>query len=125
MHQLIEIKNAFVLTTAPNQTNSAIFLDLINHSDKELKLIGASTQNAELVELHTHKKEKGQMIMLKLQSILIKPHTTHKFESHGDHIMLLNLKKPISDKDKIDLILRFDDGSNFEIKNISAKSMLH
>ena len=40
----IEIKDAFIKQTPPNAVNSAIFLTIVNNTDKDISLIDAKTE---------------------------------------------------------------------------------
>lgn len=119
----IEVKDAFVKMSMPHAKNTAIFLNITNNSDKEIKLLGATCPLTKQVELHTHAMVDGKMEMRQVKDIVIKPHSTVELKPGGLHIMLFNLPKPVTLDTKTSVKLNFDNKEFVEIKNIPAKEL--
>lgn len=119
----IEISNIYAKPTPPNIKNTAIFLDIKNSSDKDIKLIKVSSSSAQSSELHTHKHIDEMMKMVKIDEILIPAKSHISLSPGGPHIMLINVKKPINEGDSVDATFEFDNGQNLLLKDIIAKKI--
>lgn len=120
--QDITIENAFVKVMPPSTKNSAVFLDLVNNTDKTISLISASSNISEKVELHTHIDEDGMKKMIKIDSIEVPAKSTVSLRPGGMHIMLFDVKKRISENDRINVKLVFDNNNTLE-SEVKAKDM--
>lgn len=116
----IKVTNAYSFETTSVQKNGAVFFEIENPGDADLKLVSAEADVSETVELHTHIMEDDKMMMRQVEAYDIPAGSTLKLEPMGHHIMLMNLKEPLSMdenagveelKGKFPLLLRFDDGS--------------
>lgn len=123
LNEFVIAENAFVRATS-STNNTAVFLNLSNHSTKDATIIGVASNVATKAELHTSKKEGVKITMQKLEEITIKPHNTHEFKPGGDHIMLMGLQKQLKEGDYINLIFYFKDGSQLIIDEIPVKSIM-
>lgn len=119
----LEVKGAFIKQTPPNAKNTAIFLTIVNNSDKNIALLGANSDFAKQVELHTHTMKNGKMEMLQVKDILIKAHSTVALKPGGLHIMLFDIKGPVVDTTKVNLKLNFDNKTSLEVKDIPSKKL--
>lgn len=90
--------------------NTAAYFTLMNHGP-EIKLVGVETVVAEEAQLHTLVDEGGVVKMKQLQSFTIPEHGNLELAPSGDHVMILGLKQPLNVGEKVDLTLKFDDGS--------------
>ena len=54
-HDGVHVENAYVLTSGPGAMSGAVFFEIVNHSTTSPdRLIAASSDAAQRVELHTH-----------------------------------------------------------------------
>jgi hypothetical protein len=105
----VKIENAWARANVVTENgNSAVFMDIINHSDGEDKLISATTDVCETVELHTHKKIGNIYQMRPIEAISLPKGKKVSLKPGGLHIMLLNLKKPLNEGDTIQVTLAFE-----------------
>ncbi|WP_374303895.1 copper chaperone PCu(A)C, partial [Paracoccus sp. (in: a-proteobacteria)] len=90
-----------------------------NDRDAECRLTGASSDAAELVELHTHSEVDGVMKMHKIEGgIAVPAGGDHALARGGDHVMLMGLAKPLSDGDTVALVLDFGDCGTRQVEAV-------
>lgn len=117
----IAIHHPTVKTTPPGITNSAAYFTLVNNGEKAITLIDVASDGAKLVEMHEHIKHNGTFKMQKMQPLTIPANSKANFEPGGNHIMFIDVTKPIKNGDKIDITLSFDDGTQKTITTVAKK----
>lgn len=118
----IQIENAYAREMPPQAPASAAFMQISNHNASAVKLIGAESDAAELVELHTHSNDNGVMRMRKVSDINIPSHGTVSLQPGGFHIMLINPKTAFKAGNHINLTLKFSNGEKQSMQ-VPIKSM--
>ncbi len=111
----VSVEDPYVRAVPPGQPNSAAFMSLRNATDQTCQLVGASSDVAEVVELHTHTMEDGMMRMRQVDHIELPAGETVSLKPGGLHIMLIGLKHKLVPDDEIRLTLKFSDGSEHEL----------
>jgi len=111
----VHFGKAYAYQTAAHQKNGAVFFKVQNLLDKDLKIVGASTDVAEMVELHTHSMDGGNMSMYPVDSFTLPAGETHELKPTGDHIMLMMLKRPLKIGEAFDVMVTLDTGEEFSI----------
>lgn len=103
----MQIHDAYA--TATPQTG-AIFLRIENHSPGDDRLVSASSDVAEMVELHTSKAgADGVMQMMPIDGgIAVPKGQKHELARGGDHVMLMGLTRKLTPGDKIDVTFTFE-----------------
>lgn len=105
-HDGLEIRDAYARSANPQ--TAAAFMVVENHRDVDCQLTGVSSDAADMVELHTHSEQDGVMKMHKIDGgIAIPAGGEHTLARGGDHVMLMGLKKPLTDGDIVALTLDF------------------
>ncbi|MFJ8688733.1 copper chaperone PCu(A)C [Micromonospora wenchangensis] len=95
---------------AADRGMTAAFGTLVNDSDADVTLTGATTAVSAL-ELHEMTMQDGTMVMRQKQGgIVIRAKGTHVLEPGGDHLMLMDLRQPVRAGDEITVTLTFADG---------------
>lgn len=94
-------------TTVPN---TAAYFTLMNHGP-EINLVAVETDVAEQAQLHTLVEEGGVIKMRQQAHFTIATHGNLALAPSGDHVMLLGLKQPLQIDQKVDLTLKFDNGT--------------
>ncbi|MFC3606781.1 copper chaperone PCu(A)C [Stutzerimonas tarimensis] len=89
----------------PTAANGAVYFVLVNHTDHPDRLVAASTDRAEVTELHSHVQADGLMRMEQAQEIEIPPRAELVFEPGGYHVMLLGLTQPLVAGERFNLTL--------------------
>jgi copper(I)-binding protein len=112
----IEIEGAYVRAVPPGQPNSAAFMTLRNEGDADHAVIGAHSDAAEVVELHTHVHDEGMMRMRQIERIDVAAGGMQTLEPGGLHMMLIGLQRQLQPGDIVSLTLEFDDGSSVDVE---------
>ena len=107
----IQIQHAYARAVPPGQPNSAAFMTLRNQGDAANAVVSASSPAAKVVELHTHTMDGGMMKMRKIEKIDLPAKGEAVLKPGGLHIMLIGLKQQLKPGMKVELTLKFADGS--------------
>lgn len=101
---------------AANTGMSAAFGNLTNKGEKDIAVTSVRTPASSALELHeTVANESGQMVMReKTGGFTIPAHGSLDLEAGGNHIMLMNIVKPLKAGDDTTFTLTFSDKSTYE-----------
>jgi len=103
----IMIEDAYARSSNPKV--AAAFMDLVNHSQPDDRLVGGSSDAAKRVELHTHIEEDGIMKMVHVEEgFSIAAGGTTQLERGGMHVMLMGLNAPLEQGDTLTVTLTFE-----------------
>ena len=105
------IHDAYVRLLPPSSKTTGAFLEIMNHTNKDVKLLKAESDFANKVEIHNHVKKDGMMKMLEVDSVLIKAGKVLAMKPGSYHIMLIGLKNSLKKDQKAKIKLTFDDGT--------------
>ena len=106
--------------------NSGAYGEIL--SNKDDRLIQASSSVAKIVELHQHINDNGVMRMRKVDTgFMIKSNESMVMTPGGYHIMLIGLHKPLKENTSMDLLLKFESGKTIDIAIpiVSIKKLHH
>lgn len=112
----IEVGDAWSRATAPSAPAGAVFVELMNHGDKADLLVGAKSDVAEQVQLHTHLMDKGVMKMRRVEAFEVAPGAPTVLQPGGNHIMLIGLKRPLVEGETFPVTLTFRDAGEIEVQ---------
>ena len=116
----INVDNVRARTSKPGANNSAIFMNIKNASNSDVKLIEVKSSVCKSTEMHTHKHENGMKSMVQVPDIEIAKKGETKLVPGGLHVMLMELKQPLKDGDKVDLWMKFSNGETITLDNINV-----
>lgn len=103
----LEISGAF-LRASPKVANAgAGFVTIKNSGAADDTLLGAEAGISKTVELHTHIKDGDVMRMRQVDSIAVPAGATAELKPGADHIMFINLNKPLAEGEKVAVTLVF------------------
>ncbi|MGP1358079.1 copper chaperone PCu(A)C [Roseicyclus sp.] len=107
-HMVIE--DAYARSSGAMAQSGAVFMSIYNHNDHADVLIGAESDVAERIELHTHiQSADGVMRMVEVEGgIPLGADETVLLERGGLHVMLLGLTRPLEHGDTFPLTLIFE-----------------
>jgi len=111
----ISINNGYVRSTIPGTSVSSAYMEILNNTNKEIKLIGASGEISDRIEIHQHIMEHDMMKMRQRESLLIEANDKVVLQPSGYHLMIFNLKKPLKAKEEISLTLHFLNAEDIKI----------
>ncbi|MGB2571049.1 copper chaperone PCu(A)C [Micromonospora citrea] len=95
---------------AADKGMTAAFGTLVNAGDTDVTITAASTEVSPM-ELHEMTMRDGKMVMQpKRSGIVIKARSEHVLQPGGDHLMLMNLTRPVQAGDELTVTLTFADG---------------
>ncbi len=113
----IRIDDPYFRTSGMMAHTGAAFFTIENESDTPDRLIGARSDVAKKVELHTHiAGEGGVMKMRPVEFIEVPAHGSHALRRGGDHVMFMGLTRKVKDGDMIELTLIFEKAGEITLK---------
>ena len=106
----IVVEDAYLLISRPNAPAAAVFMMLRNNSSTDDRLIGAASDLARRVEIHTHiADDDGVMRMREVEGGLRLPAGgMHMLQRGGDHVMLMGLTGGLEQGDMAEITLIFE-----------------
>lgn len=106
----IMIKDPYARSSTSMSKSGAAFMTIMNHSDQNDRVVGAATDAAAKVELHTHKEDaNGVMKMVEVEEgFPVAAGEMIQLKRGGDHVMLMGLTAPLEQGDMITLTLTFE-----------------
>lgn len=113
----ITVTDAWVREVPPASSVTAAYLKIENKGDEDDKLAGISTDVAGVAEIHvTSVDEKGVAKMEMQEELNIPGGEVVELKPAGAHIMLIDLKEPVTGKDKIELDLTFEKAGEIKVE---------
>ena len=106
----ITVIDAWTRATAPGAKIAAGYMTLKNAGKTPDKLLSASSPAAEKVETHVTVKEGDIFRMREVKGYDIPAGGSFELKPGGAHLMLVNVKAPLKEGDKVPLTLRFERG---------------
>lgn len=115
----IEIKDAWIRASAQG-SNTALFFEVMNNSNKPDTLFSAESKIAEVVEIHeTYKRENDMMGMRRVNFVVIPPKSAVKFQPRDLHVMLIELKNDLRINDNCEVVLKFKNAGKVKIDAVA------
>ncbi|MEL0437510.1 copper chaperone PCu(A)C [Phycobacter sp. K97] len=104
------VHDAYARVSTKMSASGAAFMQIMNHTGADDRLINARSDVAERVELHTHLSDaNGVMKMVHVEEgFAIPAGETHMLMRGGDHVMFLGLKETLHHGDMVPLTLVFE-----------------
>lgn len=96
-------------------SNSAAYMIIMNNSDTDNAIVGAATDVATTVELHTVEMDNGVMKMRPVEQIDVPANGQATLQPGGFHVMLLGIKQDLVEGDTVDLTLTFQNGEEITV----------
>lgn len=102
----VEVSGAWVRATVPGQMGTGAFMTLTSRDGA--RIVGAASPVAGIVEIHEMKMEGGVMRMRAIDAIELPAGQPVEFKPGGYHVMLLDLKRPLTAGEKVPLSLQIE-----------------
>ena len=100
---------------------TAIFGTLVNHSDKDITIIGFSTSlNAKVNQMHETVDGKMQEMS---SPLVVKAGESHELAPGGDHFMLMKMDNQIAPGESLNLKVELEGGEELDLGEIQTRSM--
>lgn len=110
----IEVKAPFARATPARV--GGVFMELKNTGSQPDRLIRAESAAARTVELHTHEKDGDVMRMRQIPAIDVAAQGETKLQPGGLHVMLIDLKQPLKEGEKVPLTLVFEKAGKVDLQ---------
>ena len=111
----LKIGQPYARATPPGAVAAGAFLRIENTGKLAERLLRASSPVAGVVELHEMTMEGNVMKMRAVSGIEIKPGATVALQPGGYHVMLLGLKQPLAQGERIPLTLTFEKAGSVDV----------
>ncbi|MGE3623781.1 MAG: copper chaperone PCu(A)C [Bdellovibrionales bacterium] len=112
----IRIGHVWTRATAGSSTTAAIYMPLLNAGKDADRLIGASSDDAEKIEIHESRSEGGIMKMEMQKAIDLEPNKPVALKPRGLHLMVFGLKQPIKEGEKFPVTLQFEKAGSVKVE---------
>ena len=103
----VVIRDGWVQEGPPSQKITAAYMVIENQTSIDISLKSASTDVAEVVELHKMELVDGMMKMHRVEGIDVPAGGTAELKPGGYHLMVIGLKKELKEGDKVTITLHF------------------
>lgn len=114
----IMIKDAYVRTAMKGAKSGAAFMQIMNHSDTDDRLVSVASEVAKKVELHTH-MDMGEGVMKMMhveEGFVIPAGGMHGLSRGGDHVMFMGLTKDMIQGESVEVTLTFEQAGNMVVQ---------
>lgn len=108
-------REAWVRVPAPSKDQTALYLELENHSAQNRAVVSAVSDAAEKVELHEMKMEGKMMRMSPVAQIDVPANGKASLKPGGFHLMMFGLKGRPAEGDTIRVTLKLDNGATVPV----------
>jgi copper(I)-binding protein len=114
----ITVDDPYARASSMMSSSGAAFMIIHNNGDSDDHLVGAASDIADKVELHTHKEDaNGVMRMIHVEEgFAIPAGGTIEMVRGGHHVMFLGLKEEMQQGDMIRVTLQFEKAGDVEIE---------
>jgi periplasmic copper chaperone A len=125
----ITVDNSYVREVIPGNNVTSAYMAINNGSDKDIMLVGATSDISPRVEIHAHAMEDGMMKMRQLASLNVSAKQSVFLQPMGFHLMMFEIDKPVKAGEIVTITLLFNDGSevklNAPVRSIKQKQHHH
>lgn len=108
-HAQVSVKDPWVRGTVAKQTATGAFMSLT--ADEDARLVSATSPVAEAVELHEMSMDGGVMRMRTIPALALPAGKRVELTPGSHHVMLIGLKRPLSQGDVVPLRLTIEKAS--------------
>ncbi len=111
------VEGSYLRSSLPSSTSAAAFLVLRNQTGRDDRLIGARSDLAGRVALHSHDEDaNGVMRMDEIEGgVPLADGQSHEFARGGDHLMFTKLDAPLEQGQLVTVTLVFEKAGEVEI----------
>ena len=111
----LKVEQLWARASLAGVRNGIVFGRLAVEGGATVELVSASTPVADHVEFHEHSMTSGVMTMRSLDGIKVEPGQTVTLQPGGMHMMLINLKQPLTAGESFPLTLKLADGDSMTV----------
>lgn len=107
----VAVRDGYVRAPIPGQNMAAAFMVISNDGDKPMQLVAVKSDVAAQLELHGHTHDNGIMRMRRVDSVAVPARGEVALAPGGLHLMLIDVRKPLVEKQQVAFTLVFGDGT--------------
>jgi periplasmic copper chaperone A len=112
----VKVENAWSRATPPGAKLAAGYLTIRNKGATADRLVSASSPAAARVETHVTVKEGDVLRMRQVKGYDIPAGGVLELKPGGAHLMLVNLKAPLKEGERVPLLLRFERSGEMKVE---------
>jgi periplasmic copper chaperone A len=125
----IEVTQAWMRATPPGAKVAAGYMTVRNKSAQPDRLVAATSLSAGAVQTHVHIKDGEILRMREVKGYDIPAKGALELRPGGAHLMLVDLKQPLKEGDKVPVTLRFERAGevkvDFRVEALTAQRPSH
>lgn len=106
-HSEVTAKDAWVRATVAQQKSTGAFFTLTSTTDA--RVVAVSSPAAKIAEIHETRARDGVMSMRAVEAIDLPAGKAVRLEPGGLHVMLMALKSPVAQGDKVPIVLTVEE----------------
>jgi copper(I)-binding protein len=104
----VEIEKPWIRATAPGAKSAAGYMVIRNNGAQADRLVGGASALAAKVETHVHVKDGEILRMREVKGFDVAAKGVFELKPGGAHLMLVDIKRPLKEGEKVPVTLRFD-----------------
>ena len=112
----VQVENAWIRPTAPGAKVAAGYMVIRNAGTVADKLVSVSSPVAEKVETHVTLKDGEILRMREVKGYEIPAKGAFELKPSGAHLMLVNIKAPLAQGQKVPALLRFEKAGEVKVE---------
>ena len=112
----VEIEKPWIRASAPGAKTAAGYMTLRNKSPQPDRLVGGASELAAKVETHVHIRDGEILRMREVKGYDIPARGSFELKPGGAHLMLVEIKRPLKEGEKVPLVLRFQNAGEVRIE---------
>jgi len=125
----VEIHEPWIRATPPGAKLAAGYMTIHNQAAQPDRLVGGSSPAAAKVETHVSVKDGDIMRMRQVKGYDIPAQGSFELSPNGAHLMLVDLKQPLKEGDKVPVTLKFEHAGEvnvqFQVRALAAAPPHH
>jgi len=125
----VEVSDAWIRATAPGQKTAAGYMIIRNKSAQLERLVGGSSEAAAKLQTHASIQDGDIMRMREVKGYDIPAKGSFELKPNGSHLMLVDLKQPLKEGDKVPVVLKFEKSGDvrvdFEVRPLATSASGH
>jgi hypothetical protein len=110
----VSVESAWARPTPPSAKLGAGYLTVVNAGAAD-RLVGARSPAAARVEMHVTLRDGEIMRMREVKELSLPANGRLEFKPAGAHLMLVDLKRPFKQGDKVPVTLRFEKAGEVKV----------
>lgn len=107
--QEIKVQKAYIVLGPPTIKVHGAYFELLNTAQREITLVGASSNDYRRVKIHRSKVESGVAMMEQVENVTVEAGKSVTFKAGGLHLMLIEPARTMAPNEKVMLTLHLAD----------------